>query len=115
MNVKKKAPEGANQIKHSQYKPGTPFSERKVLAAKSLNGLRRRVFTYIDATGRPTTAEIAANCACGNVSDAVLRMNPELAGYGIEIAHRYAGIPNRYGEHCPMHWWWIVDVEAAND
>jgi len=73
-----------------------------------------RIFKYLAEQHRPcSTAELASNCAVGNVSAAVSKVNHWLAYSGLAIANYAPTVPfqNRYGDKSPMHVWQIVGTE----
>lgn len=78
-------------------------------AASSLGGRARRLVEYLAHHPDALTAEIARDCACGNVSDAASRANLILETLGFAIVGKLPTPPtkNRFGQVSMQNRWRI--------
>lgn len=69
----------------------------------------KRILEFVAAHPGAWTYEISRECACANVSDAVMRMRSELDRAGIHIfcylPKREGRLNNRFGEESRSHRW----------
>ncbi len=74
----------------------------------------KRVLAFLASHNGAWTHQIARECACSNVSDAVMRMRPELDQAGIRVfcylPKRDGRLQNRFGEESRAHRWQAVTL-----
>lgn len=74
----------------------------------------KRVLEFLASHNGAWTHQIARECACSNVSDAVMRMRPELDQAGIRVfcylPKRDGRLQNRFGEESRAHRWQAVTL-----
>lgn len=106
---------GQRNTRRQNTTDANKIRELAVKAIKEMSQCQgKRAVRHLVENGIASTADIAGNCAIGNVSDAVLRVQPQLQKHGVCIAHTHPqGFTNRFGEPTPMHLWWLALVEPV--
>ena len=73
----------------------------------------QRMLRYLANHPNASTAEVAANCAIGNLSDVARKSNKYLAVRNLFISCRRpaARLPNRFGEPSRMYQWGVYRID----
>jgi len=73
----------------------------------------QRMLRYLAAHPNASTAEVAANCAIGNLSDVARKSNKYLAVQNLFISCRrpVSRLPNRFGEPSRMFLWGVYRTD----
>ena len=71
---------------------------------------KRRLLLQLMLKGRKTSGVLCSACSIGNLSDAVIKMNPVLERAGLKIINYPPKPPllNAYGEITFVHYWELV-------
>jgi len=73
----------------------------------------QRMLRYLANHPNASTAEVAANCAIGNLSDVARKSNKYLAVQNLFISCRrpVSRLPNRFGEPSRMFQWGVYRID----
>tara|TARA_R110001592_G_C13182613_1_gene751109 strand:+ start:3746 stop:4108 length:363 start_codon:yes stop_codon:yes gene_type:complete len=87
-------------------------SIKKVLP--KLSKARKRLLLHLLFNGPSTTGALCSACSIGNLSDAVIKMNPALKRSGLLIINYAPPKPlvNVFGEKTPVHMWELVSIHG---
>ena len=79
-------------------------------AIKYLTNARARIVYFLATEGVRTAGAIRRECEVGNISDMVIRLNPILAKFGLQIINYPPTEPmvNSFGEPTAVHYWELV-------
>ncbi|TNC82775.1 MAG: hypothetical protein C9356_02585 [Oleiphilus sp.] len=97
---------------------GISYPAQKLIeerARKAVVGLPprcKRVLMFLVCIRKATTGQIAHECQCGNVSDAVILMQSQLRQNGLLIRNYLpeARLKNRFGDLSHVHLWELVGI-----
>ena len=94
--------------------PVHDFEQRVYESAKILPPRCSRVLLYLFEVGRATTGQLAHECQCGNVSDAVLKMDAVLKSRRLNVLHYLPVtlVRNKFGDVSLVHYWELVDLHG---
>lgn len=92
------------------------ISRRKISTVSALlpNTAGARIFRYLADAGRAcSTAELASQCACGNISAAASTIRDLLQEHGLLIVNCLPTplFKNRFGSTSLMHLWQLVEAD----
>ena len=86
-------------------------------ALPHLTKVRCRLVLRLLFKGRDTAGRLCSSCSVGNLSDAVIKMNPVLNKFGLEIIN-YAppgSLINSFGEKTLVHYWELVSLDGKKN
>lgn len=94
--------------------PFNDFEQRVYESEKILPPRCSRILLYLFEVGRATTGQLAHECQCGNVSDAVLKMDTVLNASGLKVLHYLPVtlVRNKFGDVSQVHYWELVDLHG---
>lgn len=74
-----------------------------------------RIFRFLATHRKATTGQIAHACEVGNISDAVIKIQPVLSTFGLAIRNHPPAKKrqNRWGTYSQAHEWELVNCDEA--
>jgi len=109
-----------NQFNHNN-KISQPIDEelrkRVKRALPHLTKVRCRLVLRLLFKGRNTAGGLCSSCSVGNLSDAVIKMNPVLNKFGLKIINCAppGSLINSFGEKTLVHYWELVSLDGKKN